>query len=175
MSGRSDIALNEAGRGEALLLASSLANVRLATIYSSPRRRAIETAEIIAAPRRLPVVTSDDLDEIDFGDWAGQSFADLDAQADWRHWNISRGDAATPSGDTMRAVTARALRHMEAQRGDTNVLCVSHCDVIRGVVAHCLGLSADRLLSFDIDVASLTTIDMSSGTPCVLAINERAA
>ena len=41
----------------------------------------------------------------------------------------------------MGAVTARAVRHIEAVAREAPVLCVSHCDVIRGVVAHYLGLT----------------------------------
>jgi broad specificity phosphatase PhoE len=74
----------------------------------------------------------------------------------------------------MATATARAVRHIQSAAGDGPVLCVSHCDVIRGVVAHYLGLDADRLLGFDVDPASLTELALyGDGTGRVVALNER--
>ena len=55
LSGRSDIALNDEGRLEAERLAKRLAAVPLAAVFSSPCRRARETADHVAARHALPV------------------------------------------------------------------------------------------------------------------------
>lgn len=175
LSGRSEIPLSLLGREQALRLADRLADRPLDRVYSSPRRRAVETAAAVAERHGLPVEPAEDLDEIDFGAWAGQSFAALDDAPDWRAWNAARGSAATPSGETMRSATSRALRHIESMAAAGVVLCVSHCDIIRGIVAHYLGLSMDRLLSFDIDPASCTTIELAGGSARLIAINERVS
>jgi broad specificity phosphatase PhoE len=173
LSGRSDITINQAGRAEAARLAKRLASVPLAAVYSSPRPRARETAAIVAQTHGLTVVDADGLDEIDFGGWTGKSFVALASDPDWRHWNERRGSAATPKGEDMNTATARAVRHIEAVAGEAPVLCVSHCDVIRGVVAHYLGLDADRLLGFDVDPASLTQLALHQGGGRLVALNER--
>ncbi|WP_420140092.1 histidine phosphatase family protein [Sphingomonas sp.] len=173
LSGRSDIALNEAGRAQARWLAGRLADVPLAAIFASPRRRAQETAAPIATAHGLPVQTSAAWDEIDFGAWAGQPFAALDRRSDWQCWNGARGRAVTPAGDTMAAATRRAVDHLEHLEEEGPVLCVSHCDVIRGVVSQYLGLDADRILSFDCDPGSLTTLSLYQGGGRVVALNER--
>jgi broad specificity phosphatase PhoE len=174
LSGRSDIAINADGRAEAGRLADRLAGVPIAAIHSSPRRRARETAIIVAGRHDLPVNNADALDEIDFGAWMGRSFADLDCDPAWARWNDARGTAATPDGEDMSAATARAVRHIEQVAGEKPVLCVSHCDIIRGVVAHYLGLDADRLLGFDVDPASLTELALyGDGSGRVVALNER--
>lgn len=173
MSGRSGIALNGRGRGEARRLAERLARVPLAAIHSSPRRRAIETAEFVAAGRELEFRETGALDEIDFGDWTGRSFMALADDPAWRHWNAARATARTPSGETMTAATMRAVDHISAIAGEGPVLCVSHCDIIRGVVAHVLGLGMDRLLAFDCDPASLTRIEADGGDLRLVTLNER--
>lgn len=175
LSGRSEIMLSDAGRAEADRLADRLAAMPLAAIHSSPRRRARETAEAVARRRGMDVTMADPLDEIDFGGWAGQSFAALEGDPLWADWNGRRGTAATAGGETMARATARAVRHIEAAGGDGPLLCVSHADIIRGIVAHYLGLDADRLLRFDIDPASLTTLSLHGGRGRLVAINERAA
>jgi broad specificity phosphatase PhoE len=55
------------------------------------------------------------------------------------------------------------------------VLCVSHCDIIRGVLAHYLGLSLDNVLRFDIDTASLSALVLDGGGGRVTALNEGCA
>jgi broad specificity phosphatase PhoE len=174
LSGRSDIAINAAGRVEAAWLADRLDGAPLAAIHSSPRRRARETADLVAERHGLPVIDADALDEIDFGAWMGRSFSDLDGDPAWVRWNVVRGTAPTPGGEDMSAATARAVRHIEDVAGEQPVLCVSHCDIIRGVVAHYLGLDADRLLGFDVYPASLTELALhGNGSGRVVAVNER--
>jgi len=174
LSGRSEIPLNQAGRGEAEQLAEKLRQVPLAAIHSSPRRRAWETAAIVAARHDLSVTVVDALDEIDFGEWTGSRFDALAADPRWTLWNDARASARTPGGEDMAGVVGRAVDHIAGVPDGT--LCVSHCDIIRGVVAHYLGLDLDRLLAFDVDPASLTTLALhSSSGGRVVALNERAA
>jgi broad specificity phosphatase PhoE len=173
LSGRSEIALNAAGRAEAERLAERLATTPLTAVHSSPRRRTRETAEIIAARHGLPVTLVDALDEVDFGAWAGRSFDSLHGDPDWDRWNAERATAPTPGGETMAAATVRATAHvasLEAAGG--TVLCVSHCDVIRGVVAQFLGLDLNRLLAFDCAPASLTTLALAEGQGRIVTLNE---
>ena len=174
LSGRSDIPINARGHAEAARLADRLSKVAVAAIHSSPRCRARETAEIVDARLELGVRTTPALDEIDFGDWTGKAFAELDPDPTWKAWNMARNTASPPSGENMHAATSRAVCHIEAAAGNTPLLCVSHCDVIRGVVAHYLGLSMDRLLHFDIDPGSLTELALyGDGTARVVNLNER--
>ena len=173
LSGRSEIALDDRGKDEAARLAERLARLPLSKIHSSPRRRAMETASIVARGHGLAVETVDDLDEIDFGEWMGRSFRDLDDEPDWQRWNAHRGSAATPSGETMWSAAERALRHLEAIDAGDVVVCVTHCDIIRAIVAYYLGLSADRMFAFDIDPASVTTLDRADGRTRIVALNER--
>lgn len=74
----------------------------------------------------------------------------------------------------MAIAVQRMISHFEMleQHGRSHVLCVSHCDMIRGAVAHYLGLGLNRLLRFDIDPASLSAIALSHGEGRVLSLNE---
>jgi len=99
---------------------------------------------------------------------------DLGRDPAWNQWNAARGAASPPGGESMHAATARAVRHIEAAAGEAPLLCVSHCDIIRGVVAYYLGLATDRLLAFDIDPASLTELLLhGDGSGRVVTLNER--
>ena len=160
LSGRTrDIALNAAGRDQTAALARRLAGRGIAAVYTSPRRRTVETAAILGQGLGLTPEPQPAWDEVDFGAWSGARFADLEGDPAWRHWNAARATAPTPGGETMAAAADRALAHLHrlAERGGGGpVLCVSHCDVIRGVIARVLGLGLDNILRFEIGPASVS-------------------
>jgi broad specificity phosphatase PhoE len=172
------VPLTDAGRAQAAAVAARLSRERVRAIHTSPRERAVETAEIIASHVGVPVKIVEALDEIDFGRWSGRSFDDLAGDPAWDAWNARRGSTCPPGGETMAAAVARARSHVATigQEGDSGgVVCVSHCDIIRGLVADALGLPFDNLLRFNIDTASLSTLLVGSWGSHVVTLNERAA
>jgi broad specificity phosphatase PhoE len=176
LSGRGgSAALTAEGRAHARWLGGLFARGEaVAAIHASPQLRAQQTAQAIAGRVGVPVETIDGLDELDFGEWTGHSFADLEDDPRWRHWNAARDVAAIPGGETMQAAASRAVAHVDAiaQRDrDGAILCVSHCDIIRGVVAHYLGLGFDRMLAFDIDPGSVSTLIVGRWGGRVSALN----
>jgi broad specificity phosphatase PhoE len=72
--GQCDPPLSVAGRAQAM---SILEGVELASVYTSPLRRALETARILA--RGTPVRVVSDLREITYGAWDGQTWAQIEA------------------------------------------------------------------------------------------------
>ncbi len=173
---RGDVALAAAGLEQAAILADLLGTVPLAAVYTSPRERAWYTAREIAEPHELPVTVDEGLDEVDFGDWSGMRFADLAPDPEWQAWNTRRGTAATPGGETMKQAVARAAAaagRIAAAHPGATVLAVTHCDIIRGLIAHHLGLSLDNLLRFDVEPASVSRLALGPGEARILSINER--
>ncbi len=71
MQGQTDIPLNEKGKAQAQEAAERLKNTKFDAVYSSPLVRARETAETIAAPHGLHVITDDRLKEMAFGEFEG--------------------------------------------------------------------------------------------------------
>jgi broad specificity phosphatase PhoE len=168
--------LGRAGRAQAAELGQRLKREPIHAIHTSPRERTRETAEAIAAAAGLgqPEVV-DALDEIDFGAWSGQSFDLLNDDPDFRRWNAIRSLARTPGGESMLDVQRRALLHMErvsAEAGERTIVLVSHADVIKAVVAHVLGLSADAWWRFEISPASVTRLVMADWGAKLIALNE---
>jgi len=150
----------------------------VAAVHASPRRRTMETAMIIASAVGGEVAQAEALDEIDFGRWNGRSFAELEDDPLWSAWNRHRSIASTPGGETMAQAVERTVQHLEslaaAQPGQA-LLCVTHCDIIRGTLAHYLGLSLDNIFRFDIDPGSISTIEIGADGTRVTRINEVAA
>ena len=172
LSGRSEIALNDAGHAQARALADALGERGIGSIHASPRRRTMDTAAPIAARCGLSVRRAAALDEIDFGDLTGRSFAALDGDDDWQRWNAHRATARCPGGETMAEVIARATAYLRAiTPSDAPALCVTHCDVIRGLVADARGDDLNRLYDLPCDPGSLTEIAMVDGRLDVVSLN----
>lgn len=179
LSGRTEgISLTADGRRQAERLAERLAAQRLAAVHASPVQRAKETAAEIARASGVEVEVVDALEEIDFGTWTGRSFAELEGDPAWRKWNDCRSRAVPPGGEDMAAAQSRAVDHVRAAAkrfaGGT-VAMVTHCDVIRAVVAAILGLSLDNVLRFDVDPASVSRVAAGDWGEKLMTLNEGTA
>lgn len=177
LSGRTpDVPLSAAGLAQAAGLAVRLAREAIAAIHSSPLERARATAAAIAARLGIGIEVAPALNEVDFGGWTGRRFDELHHERDWTHWNRRRASACPPGGETMAAAQSRAVAHVErvaAAHSGRGVVLVSHCDTIRAVIAHYLGLSLDNLLRFDIDPASISTMLVGPWGARLVTLNER--
>ena len=176
ISGRMDgVALNDAGRREAAAVAGRLRHEQIAALYTSPLQRTRETAEAIGDVLGLEPQADDALAEIDFGDWTGARFADLDGDPAWRRWNDERSAARAPNGETMAEVQDRLVRWIEAARArhpEGRVCAVSHADVIKALLAHVLGFSLDRHAALEVGPGSVSVLCAGDWGMKVLSVNE---
>ena len=69
--GRSDIPLNDEGRRLARITSEALKEIPFTKIYTSPLKRAFETAMIIKGDRNIPVIEEPRIIEISFGEYEG--------------------------------------------------------------------------------------------------------
>src|SRR5215210_3814818 len=83
LAGRqSGVHLNTGGRRQAIRLGETLRSLPIRAVYSSPLERSLETATAIATGL-CSVTVAPALNEVDFGEWTGLSFAALDGRSDW--------------------------------------------------------------------------------------------
>jgi broad specificity phosphatase PhoE len=73
----------------------------------------------------------------------------------------------------MPQAARRILGHLDrlAASGRSHVLCVSHCDMIRGAIASYTGMGFDRMLEFDIAPGSLSSLVVDGRTARVVSVN----
>lgn len=155
--------LTAEGRAQAEALAEQLRDGRIAAVYASPRLRTRQTAEAIAAGRSIPVQAATGLDEIDFGDWTGRRFTELEGQLDWDLWNSKRSQARCPGGESMVEAQDRAIAFLQTVDGRHNgeqVAIMTHCDIIRALLCWQEGRSLDAILSFEAGPASVTCFSL---------------
>jgi probable phosphoglycerate mutase len=155
------VTLSEQGLAESRALAERLAREPIDAVYASPLERTVSTAEPIAEALGLPLQLSDNLLEVDYGDWTGAGFTDLDGHPEWRAWNEQRASALPPSGEGMAQVQMRvgrfineAVQHHPEQR----IVAVSHGDVIKAALMAGLSLPLDEHHRIEVSPGSLSIV-----------------
>jgi broad specificity phosphatase PhoE len=146
--GQADPPLNERGRAQAAELAELVAGDAVGAVYSSPLRRAYETAEIVAARLRLPVVPLEGLREIDVGEWQGLTRSEVERRYPEAFARWLEFDTGWQEGESYEALGERVLaalrRIAEAHPGD-RVVAVTHGGPLRAVFAAAAGVSYGEL------------------------------
>src|SRR5690625_7194995 len=90
------------------------ASTQLNIVQTTPRERTNATAKEIASRTGAKLESVAALDEIDFGDWQGQSFDDLAPDPHWQEWNANRSQARCPGGESMGEAVTRAAKHLQS-------------------------------------------------------------
>lgn len=177
--GSLDVGLSVRGRRDAQLLARTLDRIPLAAIYSSPSRRAVETAAPLAAIHGLTTTVDEGLREIDFGDFEGRSYDEIERTYPelYRQWMEEPTLVQFPGGESYTRLRVRALAAMEAIRARSagaTAAVVSHGGVLRAMVADCLSMPDEAIFRLDQSYGALSIIDWIDSTPIVRLLNAQA-
>ncbi|MDQ1649269.1 MAG: ribonuclease / adenosylcobalamin/alpha-ribazole phosphatase [Frankiaceae bacterium] len=167
-SGSSDPMLSPEGRDQARAAAKRLLEVQFDVVVSSPRRRAVTTAEQLGRE----VVVDDRFRETDFGDWEGRSFAEVrDQWPDEMDAWLADPTVAPPGGESFAETEQRVragLDDLRARYIGGTVVIVSHVTPIKTLVRLALEAPPSALYRLHLDLCSLSTVDWYADGPAVL-------
>lgn len=165
--GRIDVPLSEEGKTQARALALSLKDEPLLAIYSSPLKRALETARSIKEFHPLASFFEEEgLAEMDLGEFDG-----MEASYWFAHypdflkaWRSNPGPLKMPGGECLLEVQSRAIETLKRitklyPSGSTLLLC-SHNFVNRALLCRALGYPLDRFRDVRQDTATLNILFM---------------
>jgi broad specificity phosphatase PhoE len=142
--GHADPPLNGTGRAQAVELSVALKADELAVVYSSPLRRALETAEIVAASHGLQPVQLDALREVDVGSWQGLIRAEIEERfpEQFARWlDYDQGWQDGESYDELGRRVVAALLELANRHAGQRILAVTHGGPIRAAFAFASGTS----------------------------------
>ncbi|MBI2709370.1 MAG: MSMEG_4193 family putative phosphomutase [Actinobacteria bacterium] len=167
--------LADAGRAQADAVAARIAGLKgVAAVYASPLERTRETAAPIARALGLRVVADRGLLECDFGDWTGAELKALAKRPEWRTVQRYPSGFRFPGGESMQEMQARicdaTARLCAAHPGET-IVCVSHADPIKAVVAAAVGTHLDLFQRIVVSPCSVSAIGYGADGPVVLSVN----
>ena len=177
VQGTSDIELSDIGTNQAGLLASSLKNQHIEAIYSSPLKRALQTAQIINEFHSLHIHTHKELMEMDQGTFEGLSFKELmnDKKDFLKKWIADPASVKMPEGESLTELQDRAWRIVEhiISLGQ-NALVVSHNFTIAAILCRLRDISLSQFRSTCVDTASKTIVRIDNNLPTIELINDRS-
>ncbi|MGV9778808.1 bifunctional RNase H/acid phosphatase [Streptosporangium sp. NPDC003464] len=172
--GDPELTPNGVAQAEAAAARLSRGPYGVQVVVSSPLRRARATAETVAARLGLEVVVDEGLREVDFGDWEGHTFTEIqrrwpDLLAAW----LADPSAAPPGGESFgeaaRRVQATGDRLVERYEGRT-VLAVSHVTPIKMLLRSALLAPLAALYRMHLDLAALSLIEYYADGPAVVKV-----
>jgi Fructose-2,6-bisphosphatase len=182
IQGITDIPLNDVGRFQVRCLAEYIKkHYRVDAVYSSPLKRARETAQICAEPFDIPVQLTDELREIRLGDWEGLTFDEIQRTHPkelelWEkepHVCVIPGDSETISDIAIRLRgLIERLKELHESNNET-VLCITHHTPARLIIADSMGLGIKGMSHLRINNASLNVFDWTPDQTLLYTLNER--
>jgi len=165
--GRADVALDEVGIGQAELLGKYLANWQLEAVYSSPLRRALDTANMVARYQKTAVTTAEGLTDLDYGEWQSLSAREVKRlyPALLNEWHSHPHRVKMPGGESLEDVRRRTVEAVDGilAKHSGNALLISHRVVIKVLVCHLLGLDNSHFWNIRQDVCGITVFDYMDG------------
>ncbi|MCP2623233.1 acid phosphatase [Mycolicibacterium smegmatis] len=167
-TGRTDLDLTEAGREQAKLAAEPLAELQLRDplVFSSPRRRALVTAELagLTVAEELPLLA-----EWDYGNYEGLTTAQIrETEPDWLVWKhgCPGGESVEEVGERADRAVALALEHLE----DRDVVFVGHGHFSRAVLARWVELPVTHGIRISMVPASIGVCGFEHGVRQISAL-----
>lgn len=177
-AGHTDAALTDLGRRQAQAAAAYLrANEQIDAVFSSPLRRAADTAAPTAEAFSLPVLPMQDLREIFAGVWEGMPFSLLNIRyaLDRARWFNDLPNARCTGGETVAQVFDRvteAVRHLALAHEGKTILLASHWTPILCVMTMAQGHDVTQIQKcIEPKNASIQIIRFENGGFCPERLN----
>ena len=130
-------------------------------VYSSPLKRALKTAEMIAGYHKLDVEIAPGLIDFDFGEWQGLPHQEVKDKYKelYAEWVKNPRQVKMPSGESLGDVRKRAIgvvNNIIVKYGGTVVL-MSHRVVNKVLICALLGLDNSHFWNIRLDTCGITT------------------
>lgn len=148
--GRLDTDLSEVGKRQLGPLAERFENIHVDAVFSSPLRRALETAQAVSTICKAPLIADNRLIEIDGGAYQGKRYEELAVlfPESYQAWVNHAGSFEAPDGESMKQVYQRmkdaVCDLVEKNKGKTIVL-VSHGCAICNLMCFVRGEGVERV------------------------------
>lgn len=183
-TGRTDLDLTDLGceqaRGAAEIIVEVLDGRRVALVLSSPRRRALATAELALAAFGIAPVIDDRLAEFDYGAYEGLLTDEILARdPSWKLWRDGCPDGESPADVVSRCDSFLGDLDAEAERmalaDDSAVVIVCHGHLSRALVSRAVGWPVDTAEGLDNGTASVALVEGHKGRRVLRAWNRQRA
>ena len=176
VEGPADPELSVEGQDQSARVANYLATESIAAIYSSPMKRAFQTAEPLAVKTSLPISIVDDVAEYDRLSNEYIPIEELRAANDERWHKLVAGGWQSDS-DTLENFRHRVVSSLEqliSQHASQRIVVTCHGGVINQYIAHVLGISTERGFFYPQYTSIHRVVAAQNGLRSIVSLNEIA-
>jgi broad specificity phosphatase PhoE len=167
-TGSTDLELTDNGRAQAMLAGQALGELKPVdpVVFSSPRQRAVDTAELagLSVNEVSPLLA-----EWDYGEYEGLTTAQIrETDPDWLVWThgCPGGESVAQVSERAERAIAMALPHMESR----DVVFVSHGHFSRSVITRWVELPLVEGSRFGMRTASIGVCGFEHGIRQLMAL-----
>lgn len=154
LQGWRDSPLTEEGINRAISLGESLENIDFDVIYTSPQKRALETAKLVRGNRNTEIITYDGLKELGFGTWEGMALDEIDAKYPEEYFRYrNRPELYVPiDGESFKDLFKRVESFLDEVKTKDykNILIVTHGVTIKTLISIIKGLTLEEFSSLPV-------------------------
>ncbi len=159
--GLTDAELNEQGLKQAECLGERFRNVAVDKIYSSPLKRAVQTAQGANLHKQLPIIPCKGVIEVNGGDMEGKTMEEnMRLYADViDNMRNAPSKFKAPNGESMLEVydrVSKAMTELARENDGKTIVVVSHGCAIRTFMHYVTGKPADQMGKGSVQNASLS-------------------
>lgn len=165
IQGSCDIELNDAGIMQAEELSGKILynKYKFSKIFTSPQKRAVQTAEILSKATNVDYVSVEGLEEINLGEWEGLSWTEVRERypTEFKDWYINRRYTKPPKGESYQEMLQRVLAsiHKIILEETDDVAIVTHSAVIMCLQCFLTNTPFEEMIKFKAENTSITEID----------------
>jgi broad specificity phosphatase PhoE len=175
--GSSDVELSELGRKQVERLALALKEVKIDAVYSSPLRRALDTAVAIASNHQLAVQVEPDLREMEVGELEGVPITDIGASFSQflLQWRQGQGLEKLPGGESVADLADRVwviIQSINGKHQQGAVVVVSHYFAIVATICKALGWPLTRLERIRVQTGSISMLDLDDRQSRLISLSD---
>ncbi|MGB9807855.1 MAG: histidine phosphatase family protein [Thermosulfidibacteraceae bacterium] len=173
--GHMDVDLSEKGKKDSIEVVEYLMNLEINAVYSSPLKRALFPAKILADRKGIPLFIRDDLREADYGLWTGKLRKEV--YRDPLFWERLKDDRISPpKGESIRNLRDRAKRFLDyVKRKDFTLNVVfTHGGFLRALISEILSIESRFFYAFEIYYLRAVIVSFRGDNSIIRGINVSA-
>jgi len=151
--------------------------MKIDAIYSSPLKRAFDTAQAIASRHRLTVQVEPDLREMEVGELEGISIAELGTSFGQflLQWRQGQGLEKLPGGESVVELADRVWATVQPiikRHDQETVVVVSHFFTVVVTICQALGWPLATLERIRVQTGSISIIDLEDGQTRLVSLGD---
>src|SRR4030042_167577 len=158
--GRLDVPLNDTGQKQAEMLAEYLTDWQIEAVYTSPLKRAMQTAEPVASNHKRSVIVSEGFNDFNFGEWQGLSREQAKEKCPeiYAEWATKPHLVQIPGAERLSDVRARTWRALEdiLKKSYDSFVIVTHRVITKVLICALLGLDESHFWNIEHDTCGVT-------------------